>query len=254
VLCGEDGALRLIDPSKGQKCAAGEKAVSWDQAGITWRGPWAAGIGYLVRDAVAYQGSSYLAVRASTGKVPAGNPSDWAVLAQAGKAGPKGAKGAAGPRGPAGPTLLPGQAALGVAIPDVLSASSYGFSNPFGVAFDGSHLWITNNGGISVTEINAADASLVRVLTAGSYQFSDPAGIAFDGSHLWITNNAGNTVTANTALIGARQMVRVMVWCAPLRVRVTGAGQGDGERGGGGSGTQSTGVWRTEPIAPILRD
>ena len=185
------GALRLVDPAKGQSCAAGQKAVSWDQAGITWRGPWAAATGYHVHDAVAFQGSSYLAVKASLGKTPGGNPSDWAVLAQAGKVG---SPGAAGPQGPAGRTLLPEQVAVGVAVPDVLSASSYAFKSPAEIAFDGSHLWIANAIGNSVTEVNASNGSLVRVLTDHSYGFNGPFGVAFDGSHLWITNQEGNSV------------------------------------------------------------
>jgi hypothetical protein len=36
-----------------------------------------------------------------------------------------------------------------------LSGGSYGFHNPYGVAFDGSHIWVTNISGNSVTEINA---------------------------------------------------------------------------------------------------
>src|SRR5260370_11069271 len=65
------GALRLIDPAKGQKCWAGEKAVTWDQAGITWKGTWRKGPAYRVHDAVSYLGSSFLAVPATTGGTPA---------------------------------------------------------------------------------------------------------------------------------------------------------------------------------------
>jgi hypothetical protein len=35
-----------------------------------------------------------------------------------------------------------------------LSGGSYGFNNPFGVAFDGSHIWVTNWSGNSVTELS----------------------------------------------------------------------------------------------------
>ena len=34
-----------------------------------------------------------------------------------------------------------------------LSGGGYGFHYPYGVAFDGRHLWITNNSGNSVTGI-----------------------------------------------------------------------------------------------------
>lgn len=70
---------------------------------------------------------------------------------------------------------------------------------PYGLAFDGSHFWITNEVGNSVTEINSADGSWVRTLSGGSYEFNRPMGLAFDGSHLWVTNVEGNSVTAINA-------------------------------------------------------
>ncbi len=45
-----------------------------------------------------------------------------------------------------------------------------------GIAFDGSHLWITNDGGNSVTEVVASDGSLVRTSGGGYYRFSGPSG------------------------------------------------------------------------------
>jgi hypothetical protein len=35
------------------------------------------------------------------------------------------------------------------------SGGSYGFNVPWGMAFDGTHLWVTNFAGNSVTEILA---------------------------------------------------------------------------------------------------
>ena len=98
------GGLRLIDPDKGQKCASTEGAVSWNQAGITWRGTWAETARYNAGDAVAYQGSSYLAVKRSAGHVPPASPADWALLAARGATGPAGTQGLAGPPGPRGST------------------------------------------------------------------------------------------------------------------------------------------------------
>jgi hypothetical protein len=102
------GVLRLIDPANSQHCHSGEKAVSWDQAGITWKGKWDPAASYKAHDAVAYVGSSYLALTASTGQIPPNDPSAWAVLAQAGNpgaAGAPGAPGAPGPPGPPGPSF-----------------------------------------------------------------------------------------------------------------------------------------------------
>lgn len=77
------GALRVIDAQAGDKCKATEKAITWNQRGVNWRSTWASGTAYAVNDAVAYQGSSYIATAASTGVVPT-NIAKWAVLAQKG--------------------------------------------------------------------------------------------------------------------------------------------------------------------------
>ena len=192
------GGLRLIDPSKGQKCAAGEGAVSWNQAGITWRGFWSATRSYQAGDAVASGGSSYLAVKDSAGKAPAANPADWALLAARGITGPT------GPTGPTGESQLPDPAQIGELDwwGGNYSAPGYGFDHLSGLAFDGTHLWVGNLDGNSVTEIDASDGSLVRVLSASKYSFDQPAAMAFDGTHLWITN-ADDSVTEINASSGA---------------------------------------------------
>jgi len=186
------GALRLIDASKGQKCKTGEAAVSWVQ-GMTWRGTWHATASYKSLDVVSYQGASYVANGPNSKKPPTSSGITWSPLAEAGAQGPAGQQGPQGSPGQGG--LLPGQLTLGVAMPVVLRGGSFGFSGPQAIAFDGSHLWITNANGNSVTEISASDGSWVRTLSGGNYGFSGPQAIAFDGSHLWVTNPGGDSVT-----------------------------------------------------------
>jgi hypothetical protein len=70
------------------------------------------------------------------------------------------------------------------------SGASYGFGNPDAIAVGGGHVWIASLGG-SVTELNAANGSLVRTLSGGNYNFSSPEGIATDGTHVWVTNLGG---------------------------------------------------------------
>jgi hypothetical protein len=77
------GALRMIDAQAGVKCKATEQTITWNQRGINWRGTWASGTAYAVNDAVAYQGSSYIATAASSAVAPT-NTAKWAVLAQKG--------------------------------------------------------------------------------------------------------------------------------------------------------------------------
>jgi hypothetical protein len=78
----------------------------------------------------------------------------------------------------------------------VYSARGYGFSLPDAIAADGAHVWVANEGGPSVTELNTADGSLVRTLSAPSYGFFQPTAIAVDGAHVWVVNgNGGDSVT-----------------------------------------------------------
>ena len=54
-------------------------------------------------------------------------------------------------------------------------------TQPSGVAFDGTHIWVSNQGGGSVSEIgDTAGASVINTVTVGG----SPGGMAFDGSHI----------------------------------------------------------------------
>jgi DNA-binding beta-propeller fold protein YncE len=43
-------------------------------------------------------------------------------------------------------------------------SSSYGFNDPYGIASDGTHVWVANFGGGSVSELSASTGALVQVL------------------------------------------------------------------------------------------
>ena len=94
------GALRVIDPSKGQSCSTSEKRLSWNAHGLNWLGPWSAATTYAIGDAVTLNGSSWFAITSSHNSPP---PSPaWGQLAAAGSAGPQGSQGPQGPQGPPG--------------------------------------------------------------------------------------------------------------------------------------------------------
>ena len=118
----QNGALRVSDAPA---CTKNETAISWNKvgpAGLTWQGIWSATTTYQPRDAVAYQGSSYLALATNTASTPPGT--NWQLLAAAGTKGDpgeQGATGAAGATGPAGPA---GPAGTSGALSDVYSAST----------------------------------------------------------------------------------------------------------------------------------
>jgi hypothetical protein len=78
-------AIRIIDPSLGQKCTTNETAISWRT--WHWRGAWNSATAYVIADAVSSGGQSYTAVANSTNKPPATNPTVWNLLAAKGAPG-----------------------------------------------------------------------------------------------------------------------------------------------------------------------
>ncbi len=69
---------------------------------------------------------------------------------------------------------------------------------PNQIAFDGSHIWVTNAGPMNVMKIRVSDGAIVGTypVTGGS------VGIAFDGSNMWVTNG-GSGITKLRASDGA---------------------------------------------------
>jgi DNA-binding beta-propeller fold protein YncE len=74
----------------------------------------------------------------------------------------------------------------------VLSGGSYGFDGTSAIVADGSHLWVANADGNSVTELNATNDSWVRTLSGRRYGFRTPSAIAVDGPHIWVVNEPGS--------------------------------------------------------------
>ena len=81
----------------------------------------------------------------------------------------------------------------------VYSGDSYGFNHPLAIAVDGTHVWVANYGGGSVTELNASNGSWERTL----YGFNEPGRIAVDGTHIWVPNSSGDSVTELNASNGS---------------------------------------------------
>ncbi|MES2683718.1 MAG: hypothetical protein V4650_09395 [Pseudomonadota bacterium] len=125
---GSNGAQGPAGP-QGTQGAAGPRGP----AGLTFQGDWNMLRSYVVGDAVAYTGSSYVSlVDANAGFTPDSSPTQWALLARrgdAGAAGPQGAPGATGAAGPQGATGAAGPAgATGAAGP----AGATGAAGPAG--------------------------------------------------------------------------------------------------------------------------
>jgi YVTN family beta-propeller protein len=203
--------------------------------GIHNQGSWVPTMSYQTGDAVTDGGQFWLAVAPNQVSEPSVLNPNWQLVAAsgapgpAGPTGPQGAMGAPGPQGPMGLTGSTGSTgapgpqgptgATGPQGPQGPAGSSAGTSpaamnaallrwytqtysvgnTPFGVAFDGSNIWVTNGGSNSVTKLLASTGALVGNYPVGAGPFE----AAFDGTNIWVTNFSGNTVTELLASSGA---------------------------------------------------
>ena len=61
---------------------------------------------------------------------------------------------------------------------------------PYGVSSDGTHVWVTNLADGTVSEIEASSGKVINTIEVGESPFS----VSSDGSHVWVTNEP-NTVS-----------------------------------------------------------
>jgi len=55
------------------------------------------------------------------------------------------------------------------------------FDSPSGLAFGGGHLWVTNEAGNSVSEINPSNGSWIATLSGNNYGFNHPTAVVRSG-------------------------------------------------------------------------
>ncbi len=96
-------------------------------------------------------------------------------------------------------------------------------AQPTGVAFDGAHLWVSNNSSNTVTKVQPKNGTVLGTFSTGSY----PVGITFDGANIWVANygfnGRGNTVTVLSAITGQPPFPPVTVSNGPRGVAFDGA-------------------------------
>lgn len=73
---------------------------------------------------------------------------------------------------------------------DALQFSSPG-SSPCGLAWDGEHLWLADDGTDTIYKVSAANGSVLQSFSAPG---SDPRGLAWDGQSLWTSDNATHRI------------------------------------------------------------
>jgi YVTN family beta-propeller protein len=71
-------------------------------------------------------------------------------------------------------------------------------STPVGISSDGTHVWVVNPDGNSVTELSASSGSVTETIPVGHFPFA----VSSDGTHVWVANDGSNTVTELNASNG----------------------------------------------------
>jgi len=84
------------------------------------------------------------------------------------------------------------------AVDGKLGAGSNAGVRNVGVAFDGSHIWVTDRDSNSVRKLETDFGSVVGTYSTGA----GPTWIAFDGLRIWVSNENGNTLTVLRASDG----------------------------------------------------
>jgi hypothetical protein len=84
-------------------------------------------------------------------------------------------------------------------------------SHPYGMAFDGSNIWVVNNFGNTVTKLRVSDVTNMGTFAVGSR----PGGAAFDGANIWVVNSQSSSVTKLRASDGTVLSTTSGVGCAP---------------------------------------
>lgn len=72
-------------------------------------------------------------------------------------------------------------------------------TNPTNVLFDGANIWVANFGSNNVTKLRAADGTVLGTFPTGA----GPSGVVFDGQNIWVTNFNAGSVTKLLASSGA---------------------------------------------------
>jgi hypothetical protein len=74
--------------------------------------------------------------------------------------------------------------------PTSVTTVSTGFLKPYGVIYDGSHIWVTDITANTLLRLNA-DGSIAQTINVGS----GPVFPVFDGTNIWVPNYGSSSVT-----------------------------------------------------------
>jgi DNA-binding beta-propeller fold protein YncE len=75
------------------------------------------------------------------------------------------------------------------------------FDEPWSICSNGTNVWVPNNLGNTVTELNASTGAVVQTLSGSNYALYFPQAVSCDGAHVWIVSQGPNTADPNSARI-----------------------------------------------------
>ena len=90
--------------------------------------------------------------------------------------------------------------------------------SPYGICFDGTDIWVANQGSNNVTKLRSSDGANLGTYVVGT----GPTSICFDGTNIWVTNMSSNNVTKLRASDGAN-LVTYALGSGPNRICFDGA-------------------------------
>ena len=119
--------------------------------------------------------------------------------------------------------------------PYTVTTVSTGFTNPWGILFDGAHIWVVDAGSRKLLKLSPAGVVLQTVALGANPQFP-----GFDGANIWVPNYDDNSITVVQASTG--NVVATIVADSNNKLNGPEAASFDGQRvlitnNGGGSVT-----------------
>ena len=119
-----------------------------------------------------------------------------------------------------------------------------GFNQPTGIIYDGTNIWVTDQGDNVLKEIDKTTGAVLLTVNVGS----SPISPIFDGANIWVPNEGSNSVTVVKASTGV-----VLATLTGNNLSQPNQAAFDGERilmtntGNGGS----VSLWKASDLSPL---
>jgi 6-phosphogluconolactonase len=80
---------------------------------------------------------------------------------------------------------------------DSSATTTTGFNAPYGILYDGAHIWVTDTGAGTLLKLDAG-LNILQTVTVGAR----PGFPVFDGANIWVPNSKDNSITVVQASSG----------------------------------------------------